>query len=341
VPGEAAPVRDKVFHDEVSVRRLVGRLSGLGRLWVVYEAGPTGYELCRLLRSLGVGVTVAAPALVPRGRGDRVKTDRRDADLLAVQLRAGALSPVAVPSRDQEALRDLSRALDQAVGDRSRARNRVNSFLLRHGRVFRTATNWTLAHRRWLAAQSFDQPAAQVTLAHYLAVEADADRRVEVIAGEFTAGWEHQGWAGSAARLAAYRGISPTTSSAIEAEIFDWRRFPHPRPLMAYTGLCASEYSSGQRQSRGSITKAGNAYLRNLLVDAAGAYRQGPHVGATKARLHTQLDAATVTRARAVETRLCRRWRHLTGRGKHHNVVKVAIARELVGHLWAEATSPR
>src|SRR5204863_6201577 len=172
-----APV-DRIFSDEDSVRRLIGRFEDRSKLWVCYEAGPTGYELHRLLTSMGVRCDVVAPSLVPKGRGDKVKTDKRDARRLAGLHRAGELTAVGVPSRQQEAVRDLCRTRGDMVEDLTRARNRLTKFLLRHAVVYRGGSNWTIAHERWLAAHSFDEAALQLTYDHYRAVVSTRDAQL-------------------------------------------------------------------------------------------------------------------------------------------------------------------
>src|SRR5579864_2283009 len=168
-PGREAPSVDKISSDEESVRRLIGRFGDPTRLWACYEAGPTGYELHRLLSALGVRASVIAPSMIPVAPGERIKTDRRDARRLVLLLRGGQLSAVRVPTPAEEAVRDLCRARADMVIDRTRARHRLGKFLLRHGRVWRGGDNWTHKHEAWIRAQSFDEPAARVTFDHYRA----------------------------------------------------------------------------------------------------------------------------------------------------------------------------
>ena len=172
---------ERIFHDEESVRRLIKRLGRPNSLWACYEAGPTGYELQRLLSSLRVRCDVVAPSLIPKGSGDRVKTDRRDARRLAGLHRAGELTPIAIPSPGQEAVRDLCRTRGDMVEDLTRARNRIQGFLLRHSVVWRGGSTWTQRHERWLATRSFDDPALATTYAHYLSTVRLRDSALEAV----------------------------------------------------------------------------------------------------------------------------------------------------------------
>jgi transposase len=198
---------DRIPHDEASVRRLVGRLGDPRWLRACYEAGPTGYELARLLHRLHVRCEVIAPSLIPKAPGDKVKTDRRDCRRLARLHRAGELVAIRVPTVQEEAVRDLCRARADMVEDRTRARHRLSKFLLRHGRPWRGGNAWTLTHERWLLAQRFEQPALAATYAHYRAVLAARDAQLEAIEADL-AGWYDQApFADAVHRLAAYRGI--------------------------------------------------------------------------------------------------------------------------------------
>ena len=172
---------DKVFHDAESVRRLVKRIGKPKGIWACCEAGPTGYDLQRLLASMGVRCDVVAPSLIPKGSGDRVKTDRRDARRLAGLHRAGELTPVAIPTPAQEGVRDLCRTRGDMVQDLTRARNRLSGFLLRHSVVWRGGSPWTERHRRWLATLSFDDPAIATTYSHYLATVKLRDAALESV----------------------------------------------------------------------------------------------------------------------------------------------------------------
>jgi transposase len=339
MPGAEVPVIDRIWNEDGSVRHLVGRLGDPGALRACYEAGPCGFELHRLLVSMGVACDVVAPSLIPRRAGDRVKTDRRDASRLARLHRAGELTPIRVPSRAEEAVRDLVRARAALLADRKRAQQRLTAMLMRHGRIWRSGSYWTLAHERWIAGQCFEEPALAAALAHYRA--ALDTRRAELHAIES----EMAPWAGrdplaaAVAQLGCYRGIAELTGLTLAAEVVDWRRFASARAFMGFTGLVPGEYSSGERTRRGSITKAGSAPARSALVEAAWAYRYKPAIGVALRRRQHDASPATLARSWQAQRRLHAKYKAMTARGKPPGMAVTAVARELAGFVWAEMTS--
>lgn len=337
--SEATPRLDKIAHDEVSIRRVVSRLGEPARLRACYEAGPTGYELYRLLMSMGVGCEVVAPSLVPVARGDKVKTDRRDARRLVRLYRAGELVTVRVPTREEEGCRDLCRLRGSAMVDRRRARQRLGSFLLRRHLVYRDGTPWTLKHRRWLRSLAFDDTSAQATFAHLLASVEERELRVVAIDADLAGFFERGLFVDEVARLAAYRGIAPLSALGLACEVCDWRRFPAPARFMGFVGLVPCEYSTGASTSRYGITKSGNAHVRNILVEAAWAYQYPARVSPELHRRHEGLPPEVVARAWAAQIRLCGRFRRLAARKDRRTVVATAVARELAGFVWAEMTA--
>jgi transposase len=330
---------DRIFHDEESVRRLIGRFDDPSRLWACYEAGPTGYDLHRWLRALGVRCEVVAPSLVPKGRGDKVKTDKRDARRLAGLHRSGQLVAVRVPTPAEEAVRDLCRTRGDMVQDLTRARNRLTKFLLRHSMVWRGGDNWTQRHERWLLSQRFEEQALQMTYSHYRAVVIARDAALAAVESDLAEFFERAPFADQVQRLSAYRGVTRMGGLTLAAEVCDWRRFPGARPFMGFCGLVCSEYSSGDSSHRGHITKAGNSHLRAQLVESAWSYQHRPSVGVGIAERHQGLRPEVVARAWAAQLRLCGRFRHLAARKNVKSVVAAAIARELAGFLWAEMTA--
>jgi transposase len=339
LPGAISPVVDKISSDDESVRRLIGRFEDRGRVWACYEAGPTGYELARLLRDHGVRCEVIAPSLIPARPGDRVKTDRRDAARMALLLRAGQLSSVRVPTVAEEAVRDLCRARADMVIDQTRARHRLGKFLLRHGRVWRGGANWTVKHRAWIRAQRFDDPALTVTFGHYQATLAARETAVTAIDADLTIWFRKAPFADAVARLAAYRGITELGGLTLASEVCDWRRFPTAATFMGFCGLVPSEYSSGAHTQRGGITHAGNTHLRAQLVESAWAYKTRPAAGAVIQRRQAGLDPVVVARAWAAQLRLCGKFRRLDERKTNRKTVVTAVARELAGFVWAEMTA--
>ena len=225
-PDDDVPDVERIFHDEPSVRRLIGRFEERSRLWACYEAGPNGYELHRLLTSLGLRCDVVAPSLIPRSPGDRVKTDRRDCRRLARLHRAGELVAIRVPSAPEEGVRDLCRARSVAVEDRRRARQRLGSFLLRHGVVWRGGANWTMKHHEWLARQRFTEASVASAYAFYRADVANREATVDAIEAELALWFSRPPFTDAVRRLSAYRGIAQVGALGLAAEVCDWRASP-------------------------------------------------------------------------------------------------------------------
>jgi transposase len=335
-PGHERPDVEKIFHDEESVRRLIDRFPNPSMLRSCYEAGSSGYDLARLLKSLGVHCEVIAPSMIPKAAGDKVKTDTRDCRRLARLHRAGELVAVRIPTPLEEAVRDLCRARSDMVEDLTRARNRLTKFLLRHSRVWRGGSNWTTKHLAWLTAQSFDEPAMQITFDHYRAVVTARDAALAATEADLRCWFNKEPFADPVHRLAAYRGVTAMGALCLQAEVCDWRRFGRAASFMGFVGLVPSEYSSGGSTHRGHITKAGNAHLRSQLVESAWSYQHRPYVGAEIAKRQEGLPPEVVARAWAAQLRLCGRFRHLAERKNTKTVVAAAVARELAGFLWAE-----
>lgn len=342
VEGRPAPVEWRVANELTAVRRLAQKLQrdGAGALHCVYEAGPCGYALQRLLQSLGIGCDVVAPSMIPIRPGDRIKTDRRDARKLAELARGGLLTVVRPPTEDEEAVRDLCRGRDDARLDLMRARHRLGKFLLRRGRVYGTGEEraWSQRHRTWLGQQRFERTAERVMFEDYLlAVEQTEARKysLELSLGDLA---REPRYAEAVGWLRCFHGIDTTTAITLIAELHDFRRFRAPSQLMAYLGLVPSEYSSGMHQRRGAITRTGNRHVRRLLIEAAWHYRHKPRVGERlAARRHGQ-PAEIIALADRAQLRLCRRYRRMERHGKHPSKIVVAVARELVGYLWAALT---
>jgi transposase len=330
-PTGGRPEVSRIETTEKAIRRLITSLGGAGGLAVSYEAGPGGFALWRLLTSMGVACDVIAPSLVPVRAGDRVKTDRRDAKKLVSLFRAGLLRFVQPPTPETEGLRDLLRCRDDIRCARTAARHRVAKQLLRHGRIYRDGKKtWTLMHRAWVNRQVLDDPLAHEALSQMLTHLDSLDRQLAALDAhlEDVAGDER--WAWQVDRLRAFRGIATLTALGLIAEIGDFARFAHPRELASWLGITPSEYSSGDQQHRGHITKTGNRHARRLLTEAAWHYRHAP-------RRPTKGPEPSA-RAWQAQIRLFQRHRHLTAQGKRSTVVTVAVARELAGFLWAEMT---
>jgi len=338
-PGSTSPLVDKVSADDESVRRLIGRFVAPSQVWACYEAGPTGYELHRMLTGAGMRCEVIAPSLIPTRPGDRVKTDRRDARRLALLFRGGQLTSVRVPAAAEEAVRDLCRARADMIIDRTRARHRLGKFLLRHGRVWRGGENWTLKHHVWIRAQRFDDPALTATFNHYQATLTAREAAVDAIDADVTHYYTQPPFLDAVARLCAYRGITELGALTLASEVCDWRRFPTASTFMGFCGLVPCESSSGERTHRGGITHAGNTHLRTQLVESAWAYKSRPAAGPVITKRQAGLDPTVVARAWKAQLRLCGKFRRLDARKTNRKIVVTAIARELAGFVWAEMTT--
>ena len=321
-----------------SVRRLIKKLGSNEHLRVCYEAGPCGYDLYWQLTKLGVACEVVAPTLVPVKAGERVKTDRRDARKLAQLYRAGELTAVWIPDEAHEALRDLVRAREAAKADQLCARNRLTKFLLRRGIRQPTGTRrWSTRHRLWLQTLRFEHGAAEATYLDYLHEVDRAGERIKRLERAIDEAVEQapEHLQAVIAALQALRGVAKLTATTIVAEVGTLSRFDKPTQLMGYTGVVPSEVSSGGTRRQGAITKTGNAHLRRVLGEAAWSYRRRPNVGYALRKRHEGLSEEVKAIAWRAQHRLYSRYRHLQGRGKSHHKTVTAVARELLGFIWA------
>lgn len=304
----------------------------------VYESGPTGFDLQRKLEAAGVECVVGAVSKMLRPSGDRVKTDRRDAIFLARMLAVGNVVEVAVPTEAMEAARDLARAREDCRHDLMRARHLLSKFLLRKGVVYPGGVAWTKAHREWLSGLEFADPCERLVFEEYLegvrSLELRRDRLDRAIAERAA----EPDLAPTVAAIRCLRGVSTVTSFSVAAEAGDFSRFPTARSFMSYVGLVPSESSSGETVSRGKITRAGNAHVRTLLVEAAWQQARPLRALSPTAMSDAGAVPAGVAEAAArANRRLHDRCAHLRGRGKPACVVNTAIARELAGFVWALA----
>lgn len=338
--GRSGEVRDHgVVENRADILiKLAERLGRRGeRLHFCYEAGPCGYGLYRLLSGLGHDCTVVAPSLIPKKPGDRVKTNRRDATTLARLHRAGELTPVWVPDAAHEAMRDLVRARGTAARVLIKARQHLTGFLLRHGKIYAGPRAWTVAHRRWLTTVRFVHPAQQLVLQDYIHAVEDAEKRIARLVEQIELLVESWSMAPVVKAIQAMRGVAFINAVTLVAEIGDFARFDNPRQLMAYVGLVPSEHSTGDSVRRGGITKAGNGQARRALIEGAWTYRMQARVSR---KLHDRLEnlpQGIRDTAWKAQVRLCARYRRLVARGKTKVVVTTAIAREMIGFIWAIA----
>jgi transposase len=316
----------------------LGELPGPVR--ACYEAGPTGFGLYRAAVAAGIAMVVIAPGKTPRAPSDRVKTDRKDAELLARLLLAGSLTRVVVPAPEVEAAREMTRAHDACRRDLMNARHRVSKMLLRHGRVYPKPSTWTAEHRRWLAKQQFDQSASELVFADLLASVDGLTARKQSIALRLSQLATDQRWWPTVARLRAFRGIDTLTAFSIHLELgADWARFEKPSSLSAWLGLTPSLSQSGESSHQGAITKTGSMLARRLLVESAWHYSRPPRLGATLANRQAGQPDHILQISNRAQQRLYKVNNSMRSRGKPHNVTVVACARQLACFLWAAATA--
>jgi transposase len=312
-----------------------------GPVRACYEAGPTGFGLYRAAVAAGIEMQVIAPGLTPRGRSDRVKTDSKDSELLARCLMAGSLTPIVVPSPEVEAARELVRAHDACRRDLMNARHRVSKMLLRHGRVYPKPSAWTQEHRRWLAAQQFEQSISELTYADLVASVDGLTARKKALAERIGELAVDEPWWPTVARLRAFRGVDTLTAFAIHLELgADWDRFQKAHRVGSWLGLTPSRTQSGEADRQGAITKTGSVLARRLLIESAWHYAREPRIGATLTNRQEGQPDHVLQIANRAQQRLHRVYTRMRARGKPHNVTVVACARELACFLWAAATAP-
>ena len=331
-----------IRNEPEAVARLVRKIGDVADLRICYEAGPCGYGLYRQMVAMGARCEVVAPSLVPERAGDRVKTDRRDARKLAGLLRAGELTAVWVPGEEHEALRDLMRAREDAADDLLRKRNQLSKYLLRLGMVPGAGVRaWGSAHKRWLESLKMPHPAQQIVYAEYLKAIDEVESRIERLDKEIEAFAEISEQAPVIRALQSLKGVRVHTAATVVAEMGDLRRFESAGQAMDYVGLVPSEHSSGQSRYRGGITKTGNSHARKVIVEAAWHYRHIPHLSEELKRRQKALPESINQISWKAQSRLNRKFRKLLARGKPVQVAVVAVARELVGFMWAIARQAR
>jgi transposase len=320
-----------------AVDKLVKKLAQNNvELHLVYEAGPCGFVLCRHLRNKGIHCEVIAPSLIPRKASDRVKTDRRDADQLARLYRAGELTAIHVPDQEDEAIRDLVRARTSGMTDQRQARNRLKGFLLRLGFRYTGKSSWNDAHKRYLSSLVMPQGPQQIAFQEYIHAINDATDRLERLAKaveDALPGWK---WEPVARALMSLRGVQVLTAMTLVAEVGDFSRFDDPRSLMHFFGLTPSEHSSSDKRVQGGITRCGNAHCRRVLTEAAWHYRLPPKVSETIQKRQQGQSKPVRLIAWKAQERLHKRFRQLSAK-KKSVVAATAVARELVGFVWAIA----
>ena len=328
----------EVGGDLASLNKAVRKLQSKGtELRFVYEAGPCGYDIYRHLTKQGLSCAVVAPSMIPKKSGDRVKTDRRDAVSLARLYRAGELTPVYVPREEDEAMRDLSRAREDAINAQRTSRQRLGAMLLRLGYRYSRKTAWTPAHFRWLSTLKMPHHAQQIAFQEYIHAVMECTERVNRLTEQIQKLMPEWRLAPVVKALQAMRGVAPMIATITMAELGDLGRFENPRQLMAYLGLVPSENSSGKKEKRGGITKTGNGHVRRALVEAAQTYHHPARISRVLLERQEGLPEPICKIAWKAQVRLCGRFRKMIARGKTWNKVVTAIARERSAFMWAIA----
>ncbi len=331
------PAKDfELTPNESGYRKLIAYAKGLGgTVRFVYEAGPCGYELYRRLNKAGFRCDVAAPSLTPRKPGQRVKTNRRDAFKLARYLRAGELTLIVVPDQNRESLRDLIRARSAALKDLVSIRHQITKLLLRYGHRYRDGRAWTCRFWAWLEKIRLEGEYGQFVLEEMICAHTERLERVSRYNDAIEAAAQKPEYAPYVAALSVLRAIDTLSAMTILAELGDLRRFATPAQLMAAVGLVPAEHSTGDKTVRLSITKAGNAHVRRIVVEAAWHYQRRLGNSAKLARRRRGQPAELLDIARRCDLRLNRKFHRMTSRGKRSTVAAVAVGRELMGFIWA------
>jgi transposase len=340
LPEQAAtPERvERLPNDLTKVHRWVTRLAARGELRACYEASGAGYVLHRALRDWGIRCDVIAPSLIPKRPGVQRKHDKRDAIELARLYRAGELAPVRIPTEAEERVRDLVRCRETFQRELLKSRHYILKFLARRGFVYRGGAHWSRGHMTWLrtfAARATPLVAEDaIVFREYLALlEYKLARRTE-LDGRIEALALTSAFATPTAWLQCFRGLKAHSAMVLTTEIVDWRRFTSPRQLMAYLGFVPREHSSGDRERRGGITKAGNSHCRHVLLQAAWSYRHPPQIGTSLKGRQRGQPAVVIAHAWKAQHRLYKRYHQIAHR-RPSQIAVVAVARELIGFLWA------
>lgn len=315
-------------------RQLQSKYPG-ATLHFVYEAGPCGYWMYRLLTRLGHACYVVAPSLVPKKPGVRVKTDKRDALMLCQLLKNGDFSPIYVPEPEDEAIRDLSRARERAMRDLNDAKYQLKALLLRNHIHYGGTANWSLKHLRWLTELILPYPAQQIVLQEMIQTVTERLSRLRRLDDELQYQVKQWRYYPLVKAYQAMRGVGLLVAAGVVAELGDLTRFDKPRKLMAYVGLVPSEHSTGGRRKIGGLTKTGNPRARRLLIEGAHSYRYAANISSEMQKQQEGLPKAIIDIGWKAQLRLCRRYQRLVKRGKHQNVIKAAIAREMLAYLWS------
>lgn len=337
----AQPVHlGRVSSSKIAVQKLVRQFESKypgATLHFVYEAGPCGYWIYRLITSLGHCCYVVAPSLIPKKPGEKIKTDKRDALKLAKLLKSEDLTPIYVPEPEDEAVRDLSRAREVAMKDLKDAKYQLKALLLRNNINYKGTANWSQKHLRWLTELVLPHPAQHIVLQEFLQTITERISRLERLDNELTHHVHQWRYYPVVKAIQAMRGVRLLVATGVVAELGDLSRFDHPRKLMSYLGLVPSEHSSGGKRHIGAITKCGNGRARRLLIEGAHTYRYAANISTDMQKRQEGLPKDIIDIAWKAQLRLCKRYKKMIAKGKHYNLVVTAIAREMIAYIWAIA----
>lgn len=337
----AQPVHlGRIPSSKVAVQKLVRQFESKypgATLHFVYEAGPCGYWIYRLITSLGHCCYVVAPSLIPKKSGEKIKTDKRDALKLSKLLKSEDLTPIYVPEPEDEAVRDLSRAREVAMKDLKDAKYQLKALLLRNNINYKGTANWSQKHLRWLTELVLPHPAQHIVLQEFLHTITERISRLERLDNELTHHVHQWRYYPVVKAIQAMRGVRLLVAAGVVAELGDLTRFDHPRKLMSYLGLVPSEHSSGGKRHIGAITKCGNGRARRLLVEGAHTYRYAANISTDMQKRQEGLPKDIIDIAWKAQLRLCKRYKKMIAKGKHYNLVVTAIAREMIAYIWAIA----
>jgi transposase len=337
----AQPVHlGRIPSSKVAVQKLVRQFESKypgATLHFVYEAGPCGYWIYRLITSLGHCCYVVAPSLIPKKSGEKIKTDKRDALKLSKLLKSEDLTPIYVPEPEDEAVRDLSRAREVAMKDLKDAKYQLKALLLRNNINYKGTANWSQKHLRWLTELVLPHPAQHIVLQEFLHTITERISRLERLDNELTHHVHQWRYYPVVKAIQAMRGVRLLVATGVVAELGDLSRFDHPRKLMSYLGLVPSEHSSGGKRHIGAITKCGNGRARRLLVEGAHTYRYAANISTDMQKRQEGLPKDIIDIAWKAQIRLCKRYKKMIAKGKHYNLVVTAIAREMIAYIWAIA----
>jgi transposase len=321
-------------NDHRKIIKLLKKYQQPGQVKACYEAGCMGFTLKRACDEAGIDCQIVSPGKLPRKPGDRIKTDRRDARILAKTLRAGEADGIYVPTLEDEAARDYIRARDDIKNELKRVKQQLLKFLLRYGYEYGTGSYWTRKHRSWMKEIEFTNKLQQKTFQAYYTRMVETEQRLVLMDAEIVEISQTDRYRQAVNRLRCFKGIDHLVALAIVCEIGDFKRFARAEGFMAFLGLVPREHSSGDKRRQGGITKSGNGHLRRLLVEASWHYRYPCAPSKRLTARRTGQDIEIISYADRAMRRLQKKFSKMLLRGKTKNVSVIAVSRERAGFVW-------